>query len=286
MKKVLVTGATGFVGNYVVKKLLEENYEVTATSLNETKAKNAEWFKHVTYIPFNLNELCKEKNYYSFFKQPDLLIHLAWEGLPNYKSDFHIKINLPNHCNFLENLISNGLSDISVTGTCLEYGLLQGCLNEKLFVSPSNPYGIAKYKLYEFLAGLQKNYSFNLKWIRLFYIYGEGQNPNSLFSQLDRALANKEKIFNMSGGEQVRDYLPVLKVAEYILKIAVQKKVTGIINCCSGKPVKLKDFAEGYLRQKNERIQFNLGYYSYTDYEPMRFWGDDTKLKTILDDNE
>ena len=44
----------------------------------------------------------------------------------------------------------------------------------------------------------------------------------------------------MSGGEQERDYLPIEKVAEYIVTIALQDNISGIINCCSGKPIKVK----------------------------------------------
>ena len=62
------------------------------------------------------------------------------------------------------------------------------------------------------------------------------------FRSLDRALTGEKKVFNMSGGEQMRDYLPVEKVAEYLVKIAMQKNMTGIINCCSGEPIQVKQF--------------------------------------------
>ena len=113
-------------------------------------------------------------------------------------------------------------------------------------------------------------------------MYGKGQNPNSLLSQLDKALSDNQEVFNMSGGEQVRDYLPVEKVAEYIVDIALQQQIEGIVNCCSGEPVSIREFVKEYLNRKNKRIQLNLGYYPYTDYEPMHFWGDTTKLKMIL----
>jgi dTDP-6-deoxy-L-talose 4-dehydrogenase (NAD+) len=169
-----------------------------------------------------------------------------------------------------------------VTGTCLEYGLHEGVLKEDLPSDPSNPYAIAKNELRKSLESLQKEHSFSFKWVRLFYMYGKGQNPNSLLSQLDKAIENREPSFNMSGGEQVRDYLPVEKVAEYIVKIAFQDKVTGIINCCSGEPITVKQFVADYLQSINKKISLNLGYYPYPDYEPMRFWGDNSKLKTIL----
>lgn len=282
MKKVLVTGATGFIGNYVIQQLLQSNCAVIASSANEAKAAAFPWFKKVTYIPFNLEQFDAAVDYYRFFNAPDLLIHLAWEGLPNYKSAFHLDVNLPRHFSFVKNMVQHGLGDVAVTGTCFEYGMQEGCLREDMPVFPANPYAQAKNRLREQLQEFQQQHPFVLKWIRLFYMFGKGQNPNSLLSQLDKALEAREPVFNMSGGEQVRDYLPVEKVAAYIVSIAMQNQVTGIINCCSGQPVKIKDLVTDYLAHKKQNIALNLGYYPYTDYEPMRFWGDNSKLKNIL----
>jgi dTDP-6-deoxy-L-talose 4-dehydrogenase (NAD+) len=161
-----------------------------------------------------------------------------------------------------------------------------GELQEDLETKPNNPYGLAKDTLRKFLDQLGKKNDFHLKWVRLFYMYGAGQNPNSIFPQLDRALQNNEAVFNMSGGEQLRDYLPVEKVAEYIVKIALQNQITGIINCCRGKPISVRRLIEDYLEEKKKSIRLNLGYYPYPDYEPMAFWGDSGKLKAILKINE
>ncbi|MEI2750429.1 MAG: CmcI family methyltransferase [Ferruginibacter sp.] len=81
-------------------------------------------------------------------------------------------------------------------------------------------------------------------------MYGKGQNPKSLFSQLEKAMEEKQEVFNMSGGEQIRDFLPVEKMAEYIVDIALQNNTTGIINCCSGEPVKLKDLVTRFLKEQ------------------------------------
>ncbi|MES2837545.1 MAG: NAD(P)-dependent oxidoreductase, partial [Bacteroidota bacterium] len=90
--------------------------------------------------------------------------------------------------------------------------------------------------------------------------------------------------FNMSLGEQVRDYLPVTTVSKNIIIFALQHKIEGIINCCSGKPITIKQLVENYLKEKNKYIKLNLGFFPYTDYEPMKFWGDEKKSKIILDD--
>lgn len=280
--KVLVTGATGFVGNYVVKELLKNEHQVFATSLNENKARGFAWYDRVRYRQFNLAEFDGNFNYYKFFEEPDVIIHLAWEGLPNYNSLFHIEENLFRHYSFLKNLVTNGSKDITVTGTCFEYGLQEGELNESLPALPSNSYAIAKDTLRKFLEQLQKHVDYNLKWARLFYMHGEGQNPNSILSQLEKALANNENEFSMSLGEQIRDYTPVKIIAEHIVNIAMQKQVTGIINCCSGNPITINKLVESFLKKRNETIKLNKGVYPYPLHEPLNFWGSVTKLNTIV----
>jgi len=280
--RVLVTGATGFIGNYVVKELLKQRCQIVASSRNPDKARLCEWFSRVQYIPYDLNDTMD--NFFDFFLQPDLLIHLAWEGLPNYKDLIHLEKNLFSNYRFLKNMLEHGLKHLIVTGTCFEYGMQSGTLNEAMVTMPNNPYGLAKDTLRKFLEQLQKKIDFEYKWIRLFYMYGKGQDSSSILSQLDKALENEETSFNMSGGEQLRDYLPVEKVVEYIVKIAIQNKVHGIINCCSGVPVSIRKLVEDYLKKKQKSIHLNLGHYPYPDYEPMAFWGDRSRLDRFLND--
>lgn len=281
MKKVLVTGATGFIGDYVIQELLKRSVSVVASSSNEKKAVTKSWFNKVIYIPLDFTDINSSADYYSYFEKPDNLIHLTWEGLPNYKSAFHKEENFPRHLTFLQNMIKNGLKNVTVTGTCFEYGMRDGQLREDMPVSPSNPYAIAKNDLRIALEKLQSDYNFLLKWVRLFYMYGKGQNPNSLLSQLERALLAGDNEFKMSGGEQVRDFMPVEEVASAIVKISLQDSVIGIINCCSGNPVSVIEFVKNYLKEYKKDIKLNLGYYPYPDFEPMRFWGDNSKLKMI-----
>jgi dTDP-6-deoxy-L-talose 4-dehydrogenase (NAD+) len=277
--KILVTGATGFVGNYVVNVLLKSNHQVIATAKNNPVWERNNWFGKVEFVKCDLNS---KIDFYDYFQKPDAVIHLAWEGLPNYKELFHIEKNLPNNFYFLTDLIKSGLENLTVSGTCLEYGMLTGCLDESMNGNPHIPYSIAKDMLRKYLEQLESQFDFKLKWLRLFYTYGAGQNENSIFSQLDRAIKNKDKVFNMSAGEQIRDYLPVEEVAEIIVKTSIQNETTGIINCCSGKPISIKKMVEDYLTKNNYSINLNLGYYSYNDYEPMAFWGCTEKLNKIL----
>ncbi len=269
--KVLVTGATGFIGNYVIKELLSRNIEVIATDRDEEKAQTKDWIGQVRFIAYDIKN--GDINKFNEFQRADKLIHLAWEGLPNYTELFHLENNLMVQYTFLKKLTEAGVKDISVSGTCFEYGMREGGLSVDMPSDPQNPYALAKDTLRKFLQQLQKKIDFKLKWIRLFYTYGEGQSGSSIISQLQKALQNGDAVFNMSGGEQLRDYLPVEKVAEKIVSVCLDNTFDGIVNCSSGVPISVRNLVENYLKKHGQHIQLNLGHYPYPDYEPMAFWG-------------
>src|SRR6185503_5159197 len=99
--KVLVTGATGFVGYHVIHYLLANKFEIIATSSSHGKAKNKDWFGQVKFVEHNIAMLPAE-NLFQKFGEPGILIHLAWEGLPNYKNTYHVEKVLPAQYDFLE----------------------------------------------------------------------------------------------------------------------------------------------------------------------------------------
>ncbi|MBX2887577.1 MAG: NAD(P)-dependent oxidoreductase [Ferruginibacter sp.] len=280
MKKVLVTGATGFVGKPIVDDLVNRGYQVIIASRNIVQATTP----NVVVKPFDLNFLDHKTDYFKYFNYPDVCIHLAWIGLPNYLDEIHLK-QLPQHERFLENLLSNGLQELTVTGTCFEYGLIEGELKEDMVSFPVTAYGKGKYALTKWLINRQNERAANVKSLRLFYMWGEGQSPKSLIPMLNAAIERGDSSFPMSGGEQVRDFLPVEEMARRIVILALNPAATGIINCCSGKPITLKGFVKQYLSRKNASISLHFGVYPYLDYEPMAFWGSVKKLNSFLKEN-
>lgn len=182
--KVLVTGATGFIGNHVVRALLQRDIDVIATSRTRSKAEAADWFSHVDYREFNTMALPAAP--FAALGSPDRMIHLAWSGLPNYKDDFHLTKNLPADRAFLTAMLAGGLKHLLATGTCFEYGMQEGELTEDMETRPDNPYGQAKDSLRTELEKLTSTTSATFQWARLFYMFGPGQGPSSLFLSCTR----------------------------------------------------------------------------------------------------
>ena len=267
--KIAVTGATGFIGLHVLEELTSHDVELVAVA--QPNRKNLPVLKNGYWVYIDIAN--PPTRVYEKINKPDIVIHLAWHGLPNYRSLHHFETELPLQYEFLKQLITQGLNSLVVTGTCFEYGMQSGPLSEETQTRPVTPYGYSKDALRRQLMFIQEVYPFNLTWARLFYIYGDGQTKNSLFAQLKKAVQQGEKYFNMSGGEQIRDYLPVGEVARRLLLLALKQQDMGVVNVCSGKPQSVRSLVEQWIRENKWDINLNLGHYTYMDYEPMAFWG-------------
>jgi dTDP-6-deoxy-L-talose 4-dehydrogenase (NAD+) len=278
--KFLVTGATGFVGRHLVAALLARGCEVRAVARNVETAQGMPWINDVEFVSADIH--AAELDVVALTDGVDALAHLAWPGLPNYRALFHFEHNLMADYRFIKSVVETGVKQVLVTGTCFEYGMQSGPLSEQTEAQPANPYGLAKHTLHLFLQNLQQAQPFTLQWARLFYLHGEGQNPNSLLAALDRAIDAGDASFNMSAGEQLRDFLPIETAAGYLAAIAQQREFNGVINCASGQPVSVRSLVEQRLRERGASTDLNLGYFPYPTHEPMAFWAVVERLQQLV----
>ena len=274
---IAVTGATGFVGNHVVEALLARGHAVTAVARNESKARISAWFPRVRFLSCDLEQRVS----FEQLGRPDIVMHLAWAGLPNYKALHHLD-QVAAQYRFARALADEGLPHLLISGTCFEYGLQSGSLSEDMAALPGNPYAVAKDALRRLLEPLAAGKGMVLQWARLFYMYGPGQNPNSLLPQLDHAIERGDEVFNMSAGEQLRDFMPVETVAARLVDLDENPGCTGVVNVCSGRPTSVRRLVEEHLARRGAQMRLNLGHYPYPDYEPLAFWGNAEKLHSAI----
>lgn len=277
--KIAVTGASGFVGRHVLRVLADAgDAEVVAVSRQTPGSWMQPGVRHVS-----IDLAAAPADAFTMLGRPDVLIHLAWSGLPNYQSRHHFETHLSEQYRFLERLMTSGLSTLVCAGTCFEYGMQSGELVESLLPDPRNPYGFAKDALRRELEFLAADTGVELTWARLFYMYGEGQAAGALYSQFMAARARGDAEFRMSGGEQLRDYLPVEDVARYLSALARTASGNGMVNVCSGRPTSVRSLVEGWRDALGVPIKLALGHFPYPSYEPMAFWGSNAKLLQLTE---
>lgn len=276
--KIAVTGASGFLGRHVLAELTRRGHQATLLLRNpptalSTAGQNWVQCDHLQDDHTGL---------YGRAGRPDVLLHLAWGGLPNYRSLHHWEQERPAQYRLLKSLVQEGLPRLVVAGTCFEYGLQSGALAEDLACRPANPYGCAKHTLRQELQYLRRDCDFEWTWARLFYFYGDGQGPTALWSLLQAAVRRGDTRFAMSGGQQLRDYLTVEQVASYLVALTLFPQGQDIINVCAGRPVSVRELVEGWIQHHGWTIRPDLGRLPYPDHEPMAFWGDDSRLRAFM----
>jgi dTDP-6-deoxy-L-talose 4-dehydrogenase (NAD+) len=275
--KVAVTGATGFIGSHVVRELARRaGVEVIGVSRGAAGGMPAQ-VRHVA-----LDIARHGDDPFGALGRPDVLIHLAWDGLPHYRSLHHVERHLFEQIGFVRAMVRGGLRSLLCAGTCLEYGLRSGALAEDLAPDPQTAYGVAKDALRRYLELLRREAAFDLTWARLFYMYGEGQAAGSLYPQLVAAVREGAQRFRMSHGEQLRDYLPVADVARLMVDLALHAPGAGVVNVCSGRPVAVRSLVEKWIADNGWRIELDRGALPLPDYEPPACWGDDRRLRELL----
>lgn len=272
--KVLVTGANGYIGRHVVKELLDNNIEVVAISRNISNIDN-----RAKRISFDIN-LVNDKTY-SSLGFPDVCVDLAWQDGFVHNSHYHIE-QINQHFNFMKELLKSGLKHYVGMGSMHEIGYFEGAIDENSACNPLSYYGIAKNALRLALGKLAEEYKITFQWIRSYYIYGDDKFSNSIFSKLIKANSEGKKTFPFTTGKNKYDFISVSELAKQISSVALQTKITGIINCCSGKPQSLSERVEGFIKENSLNIKLEYGVFPDRKYDSPEVWGDDRKIKNIL----
>ena len=259
MSVIHLLGSEGFIGRAIQR---------------EAGNVNLQCWSHVNRGTANHFDLFDQSTWHAFIAQrPTHAIILSWPGLSNYNDAFHLTHNLPACIELVERLINAGLKNLVVAGTCYEYGLQNGQLRESHLSDPLNCYSIAKDSLRRLIQNRYKQKDVRWCWLRIFYPYGEGQNPNSLLPSLERAIEKGNSTFDMSSGRQIRDFLPVQLVAKHALALSKNPLAFGIYNSCSGKPRSIREIVEARVKETESKIALNFGFYPDRIDEPLAFWG-------------
>jgi cpsJ len=275
-QKVLVTGANGYIGRNVINYLLDSNIDVVAVDISLNKIIS----EKVKKIEINIFE--NTDYLFSNLQNVGICIHLAWRNGFVHNSITHLE-DISLHYKFLKKIHEFGIKNINVIGTMHEIGYWEGEVDNDTTTNPISFYGIAKNSLRQSLKILEdSDKELFIKWLRVFYIQGDDRNNNSIFSKILQKEEEGAKTFPFTTGKNKYDFINISILAEMISKAALQTEVTGIINCCSGKPVSLKEKVELFLKENNLKIKLEYGVFPDRSYDSPAIWGNNSIISKIM----
>ena len=277
-KKVLVTGANGYIGRHVVSALLEQGHEVLASDFAfDGVDERAKYIKTPIFSG--------DEDIYEQLGKPDVCIHLAWRNGFVHNAETHL-LDLPNHYTFIKNMIKGGLPQLSVMGTMHEVGYWEGPITEDTPTNPTSLYGIAKNALRQITYLLASGTETKVDWLRAYYILGDDKKSNSLFAKIVGWEEEGKETFPFNSGKNKYDFIGVDELACQIATAATQEEIYGVINCCTGKPVALADKVEEFITEHGFKIRPEFGAFPDRPYDSPGVWGDAEKITKIMNANK
>ena len=271
-KKILVTGANGYIGSKIVKKLLDLGNEVIAVDFNDTHIDSRAIIKKISIF--------EEENCYESLGKPDVCLHMAWRNGFIHNDPSHIE-DLSNHFLFIKRLIDAGIKQVAIMGSMHEIGYHEGMISEVKETNPQSLYGIAKDALRRSCEQYCEGKNTKLQWLRAFYIYGNDTFGSSIFCKLLKASNEGQKTFPFTTGKNEYDFLHIDELINQIAAAVMQDEVIGEINICSGTHKSLAEQIEWYIKENNlDKLEY--GKYPDRPYDSPCVYGDNTKIQQIL----
>ncbi|NLD36593.1 MAG: NAD(P)-dependent oxidoreductase [Desulfatiglans sp.] len=278
--RVFVTGASGFIGSHVIERLISTGHKVAALVKPGNPMMRLKPLEN-TFELFStsLEDTCLLRKSINTF-QPEACIHLAWYAEPGkyLNSEKNIQ-SLASSLSLFQILIEAGCKQIIAAGTCFEYDTSFGYLNEDTPARPANLYASTKLSCYLTGSQLAAKSDIAFAWGRIFYPYGQSENPNRLVPAAIMALNNNQP-FPASPGEQIRDYIHVSDVASAFCTL-LEKQADGIYNISTGIPVSIKQLLDSIGELMNKKDLIRIGELPYRVWEPPFICGANNQLKSL-----
>lgn len=275
--KILLTGATGFIGSHVARLLVRKEHAVYAVirpgsdtwRINDVMAS-------LQVASCDLSEF-GELDVQLEAIRPDVCIHLAWHMTPGRALAATENINSLTDSLFLaERLANTGCKKLVVAGTCFEYDTAQGYLSETSLTNARNLYAASKLALHTVLEQFSGITEMEVAWLRFFYLYGPFEDERRLVPSIILSLLNNQEA-KATRGKQVRDYLHVEDAAAAIWAI-IESDLDGVVNIGAGHPVTVREIVSKIGEQLGRPELLAFGALDYRPGDPMFICANNRRL--------
>ncbi|PZP50930.1 MAG: NAD(P)-dependent oxidoreductase [Pseudopedobacter saltans] len=277
--KILLTGGTGFLGSAILRNLKKtENVDILAVKRPHS---NIEQFKDllgIQWVDLDVENEFIEK--WIDFK-PNIIIHSAWAGVSNAeRASWNVQLqNFELFRNLIHLAEKVNIDKFIVLGSQSEYGIYNTAVSENAEIVGHDAYAACKIAMNSLLESFCSKENINWYWLRVFSIYGPGENENWFIPWIISKMLNNEDVA-LTGCEQEYDYLYIDDFAKMIEKIVFSKKENqGIYNICSGNSLPLKKIALKIKELINGNAKLDFGAIPYRDNQSMFLGGNISKFK-------
>ncbi len=281
-KKVLLVGGTGFIGRHILARLLDLGADVTVMALFRPGEYEGDLLNNCKIIKGNVTQPTNRK----IISETNWNIVINVGGFINQRQDAHSDAETFTghllHVRELVSILPNTIERFVQAGSAVEYGDNPVPHREDMRERPLTPYAAAKVAATHYLQMRHRSVGFPAVILRPFFIYGPGQDKGK-FLPWAIEQAHLGNYIHMTKGEQTRDPISVLDVAESFVRASVERKAIGeVINIASGKPVTMAYIASLIFSLVGNG-NYKLGVLPYRHGEIMRSEADITKYKSILE---
>lgn len=279
--RCLVTGASGFVGSWLVRRLLSDGHSVAVV----TRSTSNLWrirslIPALVQIEGDLSCLGPSRSAIQAF-QPEVVFHLAWSGgnSSRFLNDAaQVYANVPGSLELIRMTAEAGATTFINFGSCVEYGQYCIPVRETDPVRPKNLYGSAKYAVEQLGLALAPVLGLRFVSLRLFWAYGPSDDDARLVPSLVRKLLAGERQA-MTRGDQIWDYLYIDDVIEAVILVAKIPSAEGVFNLGSGRPERLRTVAEQLANLAGSAALLGLGDVPYGADQVMHLQADISRLR-------
>lgn len=256
--RVLVSGATGFVGRKIIDALIVQDVEIVivvrASSLIQDSHINGLY--DVIYSEDIFLESVRW--WANVCKDVDIVVHAAWYAEPGkYLQSINNIDCLNGSLNLARGAAAAKVKRFIGLGTCFEYEMSDAPLTVNNNQYPLTLYASSKLSLYFLLNQFFELENIEFSWCRLFYLYGDGEDSRRFFPYLKQKLQQGE-VAELTSGLQVRDYMDVMDAGRVIAKVALGSQ-SGVVNVCSGLAVTIRQIAENIADDYGRRDLLKFG---------------------------
>lgn len=264
MKRVLLTGATGFIGRHCLPLLLERGLEVHAVS----SRRRLEGLPNVRWHEADLLDSVQAAQLIDHVR-PTHMLHLAWYAVPGkYWTAVENLSWVQASLGLLREFARAGGERLVVAGTCAEYDWRYGYCNEQLTpLRPATLYGTSKHALHLMMDALALEFKLSAAWGRIFFLYGPHEHESRLVAYVIRGLLGHRRVA-CSPGLQVRDFLHVQDVAAGFVSL-LESEVKGAVNIASGVPVSVREIVNMIAEQLGGEGLVDMGAIQPKDEPPL-----------------